>query len=495
MKTTYSKAILSNYVWVVISILIISLGLRWFLAYKGGQYYFSDEHRYDNSRDIAELLIQGHFKEALSQLIISPEHLGFKVIGVIPAGIEHLMGPSLVMPAMFFSLFSVLNLYLIFQLSRRLGGSIEEALFALFLSASSMSLLYYARHLMPYDPGMFFGLLALYVALEEKPSIKSSLACGGLGFLCFITYNGYWSLAGFAMLVHVFWNWESARRFILKVLLVAAGFIVPLLFLFFIAMSFEKNMISEYGKFATTINQGSFDEGWKLPFEYFWYAEHALIVILGLLSLYAIIIAYKDGRKCPGLWILGVLFIYLCLLIPSVFLHSFVVYGRLARQMMPFLILLAAGGLMRLQQNIPSGEKIVRFIMVVIFIQAGWNYSSISNLSYPRDFVLDAQAYFPAFEFSFKRLEFGAPLVCQNNGYLIENAKLFLTAPEDVPVITGDLLLSASHPENFIPYGYEGDTLDQRQKFQNLNLEMRFYKINDALLSNAKIKNCFVNER
>jgi hypothetical protein len=127
----------------------------------GDKYYISDETRYEVSRNAAKFLSQGHFGEALKQFTFSPEHLGFKVIGVIPALIEHLVGPSLVFPAILFGLFSVLNLYLIFLLSQRVHASSNESPYALLIASSCLSLLYYSRHLFPHDMAMSFGLLAL----------------------------------------------------------------------------------------------------------------------------------------------------------------------------------------------------------------------------------------------------------------------------------------------------------------------------------------------
>jgi hypothetical protein len=105
------------------------------------------------------------------------------------------------------------------------------------------------------------------------------------------------------------------------------------------------------------------------------------------------------------------------------------------------------------------------------------------------------QSQFPDFEFSDKRMDFGAPIVCQNNGYLIQNAKYFLEAPETDAIMKGDLLLSVPHASTFIPYLYEGYRLDQREKFQERKLELRFYKISEPLASDDAIKNCYVDPR
>lgn len=486
---------------LVIGILLVSLLLRWILIFRGGQYYISDETRYLASQDAAAWMLRGKFGEAFSHLASSPEHLGFKVVGILPALVEHITGPSLVMPAMFFSLFSILNLYLIFMLSRRTPGiSSNQPLYALILAAACLSLLYYARHLFPYDISMSFGLLALYIGLAERQTIRQSVACGLFSFLCFVTYNGYWPLASFAMLAHVFIPREAILRMLQKAVWTAAGFIVPFVVLIGAGSVAGVDMVSAYRHFSESITQGNFEEGWSLPFAYFWFTEHLVIVILGALALLAAINLFRGVGRYTGLWLTGLLFIYICLVIPSVFLQYFVVYGRLARQLMPFFTLLAAEGLAQLEQFLPSGKQVKRFVLAAVFIQAAWNFAESYNLAYPRDFVAEAQAKFPKFEFSSKRFAYGAPVICENNGFVMENAKYYVDPPEKVPQVQGQLLMSARHPSNFRPYQYDGDPPATRQAFDTLKLQMNFYKVDQQFMSETNpdwktIKNCMIEEK
>ena len=489
-----SRLSFSNGKWIITSILFVSLVLRWILIVRGGQYYIADETRYEVSRDAVRFLIQGQLIEAVHQFTISPEHLAFKVVGIIPALLEHIVGPSLVLPAMFFSLFSIFNLYLIFLLSRRSQAYSNEAQYALLFAACCASLLYYSRHLFPYDMAMSFGLLALFTALARPQSIKTSLACGSLSLLCFLTYNGYWPLAGFAILVNALMNDRKIPVILKKAALTATGFLAPLALLIIVMFRSGTNMISAYRLFATSITQGSFEEGWSLPFEYFWHAEHVTILFLGLLSVYAIIGIFRIKQKHASVWAYGVVFIYMCLLIPSVFLHSFVVYARLARQLLPFLILLSANGLAQLEQHKVARYNIPAVVLALILIQAAWNFGSSYQLYYPRQFSEELQAQFHGFEFSSKRLAYGAPTVCQNNGYVIENTKYFLSAPKTMQAVEGEILRDVSHPVNFLPYQYEGYTPDQRQEFREQQIRMRFYLVDGEFISDPgmEIKNCAV---
>jgi hypothetical protein len=499
MQANRSGTFESNRKWVVVSILLISLLLRWVLIIRGGQYFNSDETRYLISLNAARLLWQGQFGEALRQFTISPEHIGFKVIGLIPALTEHFVGPSLVIPAMFFSLFSVLNLYLIYLLARRNQVSSRESLYALFLAASCMSLLYYSRHLVPYDLAMSFGLMALYVALARTHPARVSLACGILSFLCFITYNGYWLFAGFASMANVLIHPEGTRKLILKAVMTTIGFATPLVVLILVMLRSGTDMIAAYRLFSASITQGSFQEGWSLPFEYFWHTENAIFLFLVIFSTFAIRSQFRNLGLDTKVWLGGLIFIYVCLLIPSTFLHYFVVYARLARQLTPFLVLLAAQGLVQLEAQIPSRLRISRLLLTMIFIQATWNYANAYQLSYPREFAAEAQIRFPEFEFSSKRLAYGAPVVCQHNGYAIENAKFYVAPPERIPRVQGQLLLSAPHPTNYQPYLYEGDPPEFRQIYRALKLRMNFYKLDEQFMTESNpawksLKSCITNE-
>jgi hypothetical protein len=253
------------------------------------------------------------------------------------------------------------------------------------------------------------------------------------------------------------------------------------------------DLIAEYTEFAGTVNQGEYSEGWSLPFEYFWHTEYFLLVILGILTLLAVFHILKSNDRYPLWWLAGLSFVYACLVLFSVYFHSFVVLGRLARQMMPFVILLSAYGLARLATQTPVWRNVSVLVIFLVVLQGLTNYGISFAQSYPGEFSSEAQAQYEDFTFSQKRLIFGAPSLCHNNGYAMENAKYFLTATETNPEINGTVLLSESHPVNFLPYQYEGYTPDQRRQFRQRNLQMTFYKLDDDA-EMKDIKNCFVNE-
>ncbi len=477
---------------VVLTTLSVSAVLRWILIFRGGQFYFPDESRYGLAQDAAALLLEGNLKTALLTLTDEFAHFGFKVIAMVPAVMQNLFHTTAAPPAIFFSLFSILNLFLIWKIALRAGGE-TIANYAILLAACSQVLMYYARHFLPYDLAMFFGLLALYIALEEPVTPKQSFFCGILGFFCLVSYNGYWAIAAFGMSVNLFNGTKEKHWFWKRSLFLGLGFLISLSLLLGIYLATGKDFFDSYRVYIQKITQGAFGEGWSLPFVYFWHAEHFLFPILGLLCIATLFRMQKQADMTARVGLAGFLFIYLCLVIPSNLTHSFVVYGRLARQLMPFLVLAAASSLGYLAARKPAGRWLVNSLIIILVLQLLWNYRSSYLLVYPREFAREVQENYPDFQISPKMMGFFAPLVCHNNGFLAVNFHYIYDWSQPMPPVQGEILLKASHPVNFLPYQYEGYPPEQRQELRRRNFEMIFSRLDASSLSNATqgIENCY----
>lgn len=163
------------------ALLITAVVLRFLLVEGGGQFFFPDEARYLLSRKAAALVVSGNLQQGLLLPFSNSEHIGFKVLGLMPALLEEWVGHDDRLPALFFSVFSVLNLLLIGLCARRLGASPMAQLWALFLGACSNSLFYYTRHLFPYDASLCLGLLAFYIGSRDggwRRSVAVGLLAG-----------------------------------------------------------------------------------------------------------------------------------------------------------------------------------------------------------------------------------------------------------------------------------------------------------------------------
>jgi len=447
---------------ILLAILLLSFLLRVVLVFSGGQYFFPDEARYDKSRAAAAALWGGDIHGCLHALH-SADHFLFKVIGVVPATLQMLLGPSPKIPALFFSLFSVAGLWLMWRILRRAGESERAALFAVGLLALCSTFLYYSRHLLPYDTSLFFGLLALLVGRNNPCRTVDSVLCGLFSVCAFLTYNGYWVLAAFAMLAHTLRRPLAFRPCLRRAFISGLSFAVPLATLLAVSAaiaSADGNLTQQFLAFSRTVTQGSYAEGWSLPFEFLWSSEHFL-VLLGAVALIFCLKEFVQGNRKEALMLglSGVFFIYGTLVVFSVVLEKFVVYGRLVRQLLPFCSILAALFLEGLWTSTPKGKFLAVAVMGMVVVQAALNFQQPITQVFPAEFL---------------RLAAGVPKPARTDEYELLFVYYIYPEPLPVPVMEGArTIIQERHPLQFLPYQYEGFTPDQRAKLRTTDIRMK----------------------
>lgn len=212
---------------ILLAVLASSFLLRAYLAHAGGQYYWPDEARYQRSLAAVDALRAGDLRGFVN-VLDRADHFLFKVIGVIPATIETFLWASPRVPALFFCLSSVASLWLLWGIVRRTGESARVALLAVGLLALCSTFLYYSRHLLPYDTALAFGLLAVFAGLRRPPRAADSMLCGVAALCAFMTYNGYWTLAVFALLTHTFVPDRTLAGCARRAVLSGSSFALPL---------------------------------------------------------------------------------------------------------------------------------------------------------------------------------------------------------------------------------------------------------------------------
>ena len=434
----------------------------------GGQFYFPDENRYRNSRLVVDKIFSGETKSALSSFNYEL-HFASRVIGLLPALVEKLTFQDARIPALFFSFFSVLNIYLIWRLSLSFGSSEREALLTAFLFSLSATHFYYARHLFPYDLSMTFFFSALLVSIKKTPSKwQNACLCGTLCAIGFLTYNGYWTLAALTLLIHIFYGPPSWRQMLNRSLLSGVSFILPILLVGALSKVFGGNLQNPITYILEkTVGQGDFSEGGRLPFAYLWHAEHGMLFLWMFSFLYCLWEAGTGNRsKQAAIGIIGVIFIYGVFFIFSVGFQKLVVYGRLVRQLVPFCCLLTAHCLARLR--IPGKimtNHLVNILMILIILQAAINFYRPFTLVFPSDFKEIVQK-----ERRVINILFGSGPWVTLYAYHIypePQAAFSLTSrPHQV-------VLRYPHPLEYLPYQYEGHTADQRRKLRSTDINMR----------------------
>lgn len=432
---------------------------RWLLIEQGGQFFFPDEMRYDASRTAAGALIAGDLGAAF-HAVFRADHLLFKIIGVLPALLEKLLGESSRIPAVFFGLFSVVSFGLLYAIVVRVGEACEAALFSVALLCLSSTFLLYVRHLVPYDMAMALGLLALFVGLRRPARLRDSILCGLCASATFLAYSGYWLLGGLALVVHVMWPPLAVAACLRRAVSGGLALILPIAMLLLFDHFRQGSFLRDYFAFAGAVNQGSFSEGAALPWKYFWHGEHFLLglfLVALLFGVYSLI--DKRGGGAAGLGSGAVVFIYGGLTLFSVGLEKFVVYGRTSRQLLPFLCILSGLLLERLWSSSRRGRIVAGSILGLAALQAVINFAPLFSLIYPDKFFKQAD-----------QVQAGQP-----GEYEVLNAYCLYPGPDE-PLPNQEVVLRQPHPLQYLPYQYEGYTIEQRQKLRSADLSMLLLK-------------------
>jgi len=455
------KARLSEHSKWMLFILLVSFILRLYLVLQGGPHYWPDESRFEVSRSAANFLFSGDLKSAYAALD-SADHFLFKVVGVVPAALEKAISTDLEIPALFFALFSVFNVWLIWRISLRLGSGESEALLSAFLLALASSFFYYSRHLLPYDASMTFGLLSLLVAVRTPTRKRDSCFCALLSSACFLTYNGYWTLAAFTMVVHVTWARPGTSEMISRAWRSAVCFWAPPLAVVTASSLFGGDLLDQFIWFSNSVTQGEFSEGATLPIAYLWHTEHFLLLVWVLafgFSMWAMIKGASTARSTMG--VAGILFIYGFMVLTSVGLNKFVVYGRLVRQLVPFFCLLTAYQLQHLRGVHGGIRRAFPILCTMLVLQAAFNFRVPLQQVFPSDFVRKANKTAEA-------LEGGrtANLLFAHHLYPV---------PEDPRLPPHTILLQERHPIQFLPNQYEGYTPEERSALRSMDISMRLF--------------------
>lgn len=351
---------------LLLVILLLAYGLRLALLQNEGHLGFADEGRYKRARLVADRLFVGDFDAALERLLKYGTHHAFTAFSFVPAYIHRVAFEQAAageltwdeywrdghadfrLSAAIFALPSVLAIMMLYLISREAGAGDLEALLAAFLLAASNSVFVYSQHFLPYDSSLLVALVALWFALRQRsgPALYS-LPVGMLAFLTFWTYTGYYFLVPLIALVYCGFLAPNVREGGLRILGMILGGLALFLPIYFVNLyAFDKPLIPELIRFSSTVSQGDFDAGFVLPLEFLFHAEGgiALLWLIGLcLALWQVTrVDCPRVRRRLILSVFCVVFLYLTMATMSTVLQKFVVYGRSARILAPFLALTSA---------------------------------------------------------------------------------------------------------------------------------------------------------
>jgi hypothetical protein len=148
-------------------------------------------------------------------------------------------------------------------------------------------------------------------------------------------------------------------------------------------------------------------------------------------------------------------------------MHRFVIAGRTARSIVPFLVLATAGVLAAAGRAGRAGRTAQACALVGIVIQAGFNFAPVLTQYFPPEFRSAALAR----SRSVPAAEQGRLRVL--NAYFFHQAVFVDLAQRH------HTLLSAPHPLQFRPYQLDGYRRDQRILFDSHDITMRLVHIDE----------------
>ena len=164
--------------------------------------------------------------------------------------------------------------------------------------------------------------------------------------------------------------------------------------------------------------------------------------------------------------LLAVFVIYGALVLCSVVLERFVVYGRLARQLVPFFCVIAAHELIRMRRLSWMRSGVAVAAAAALVAQVAVNFRAPLVQAFPNEFH---QTFGPLVK-DLPRYEPDRAV----RSALWVNAERFYPRPPVVrwpPHYT--VLAEARHPLQFLPYQYEGSDPSERQMLRSSDLTMR----------------------
>ncbi|HEY2386591.1 MAG TPA: glycosyltransferase family 39 protein [Candidatus Binatia bacterium] len=329
-------------------ILLAAAALRIALVLLGGTGYSSDENlHFGPAFEIANALLAGQWDQGLVAALHQQHHFAFRIPSTLIALAVMAVGPpQRWRAALLLQLSSVAVIALVYALARRRGAGRGEATVAMLFAATATTLTYFARHLMPYDTGLAIDLLALWLALRGDGLARGVLV-GAVAALGFFTYYAYLAVAVVAAGVFALRGRPRRAQRAFGLALGAAAVAAPLELVTIVrgasvdwVLPFHV-MLWRFLHGAPESWGSSYAEGWWVPFAYLWHVEHLVAVLWVALA----VAGWRLGAAratWAGAIALG---LYLWLALHSTMLHESVVLGRFVRQIVPFLCLAAAAGL------------------------------------------------------------------------------------------------------------------------------------------------------
>ena len=472
-------------------LMLVAYLLRLLLIVNGGQFFFPDESRYQRRAvSAAESLFQADFRSAIDRVLAYDKHHGFTAVGLVPAFVHRIAFNLNPRPyyswntywlsrdndyrfsALVFAIPSVLSIGMIFMLARRAGAGETEALIAAFLLTASNTFFIFSKHFLPYDSSLLIGLAALWLAIRNREaSLKHAITVGMTTFLCLWVYYGHIAFVLMIALMYCGFLASNLRAAAIRASGMAiGGLLITAPLYLYNSYVLNIDVLFEMLEFAKTATQGEFSEGIVFPFYYLGNSEAgiALVWMLGV-----VIAGWQLARRSrppemhrAKLWFACLFILYLLMILFSTVLQQFVVYGRIARLIVPFLVMLCAFAVTPLLMY--RGKKGLLVFVGAIGILALANFVPAIRQEYFIEVARRARLEYGELSYETTLSHPAMPIGVYGEEtplarYRLINAGYYYPITEPVDHSDGKVLLEFSHPFNHRPWQYEGMTPEMRE--------------------------------
>ncbi|MFT5123922.1 MAG: hypothetical protein ACI9TH_000507 [Kiritimatiellia bacterium] len=459
----------------ILGTLLLGWLMRLALILRGGLFYNPDEYRYYRSIDFLHALVHGAWREALQVFYTYPQHNGSILVGAIPAFFQGLLDKVGLAPAQtmhfaaaILAVFPMLNALLGYGIMLRLNRSHAGAFLVLVVLTFSGTMTFYSRHLLPYYSSLTLALFVIWWMLNGKGGAWRYLIAGACSLGVFLIYNGFWYLSGALVGILALIRMPRLPSFFLRATLLAAGYLLGFAAVYGIGRTIDADFFRGLTYFSQTISQGDYADGWWIGWVHLFYAEGILLPLFALLALFSLR-ANRPSRlplACVGLF-------YLLLLLGSIGLQKFVVYGRSMIPVYTVLVLAGVIGASRFWRDRPGAYVL---LLALVLAQSLERYVGLFRQTFPSTILTRVQQTNPDLQLAYSVL---GPQPHVDEAFMdparfvLLNYRVLTPATGLASVPSGQTVDAWPHPASHPLYLYNGYTRDERVLLREADVRIR----------------------
>jgi hypothetical protein len=336
---------------------------------------------------------------------------------------------------------------------------------------------------MPYDYSLLLFFIVLLLILRDcrsrQASSRTAIICGTLSALGSLIYPGYYADAFIMTIFFVVSMRSNFMTMISNVLLYFLCFLGVVIGFEMISQMAGLSYLKQLCVLSSTVNHGSFSEGFLFIVRYIREVEGGIGMILFLsFFFYCFYFIFKDPTAFKWLLAAAILTFSLNAVLGIVF-HKMVFYGRTLHMYFPFLVLATARAISLIPQK--TWRKFLISVLILLsflsFIRFAFTYT---RLAYPRDVYLKYLSFMPSNKvFWIPSCGKGVTNIDKNYSAILLNFDSYPKICEGfiMPSLSPHMVLAVAqpHPLNFPAYTFENYSSHERKLIKKRRYQMCLY--------------------